>query len=372
MKLRKILQLHTHTAIHVIVIMATGAQKAILKNLECPVCLDICTDPRMLPCPKGYHTMCMICLDGLVRGTTITCPECLAKHSVPPSGPDDFPRNLMAAGMIDSLCKECRMAHPEVTCRHCDKMLCRSCHMAHKTFNAVKQSVDKLQVVIQKGWKNVKEAEIKQIGVTIEHEIDQTMDQLADQLADRRKTLKAELRNMIKKHLDSLETWRKKVDRKTSEAQTYLDTANRELGDEYSDQITNQRMTDITSQSQHKINEIESIISNAPSLPRPVLKYNNHQAVSAISSFGCIDLLPADIKDWPIAVDTAACPIAVDTDWPIAMDTEDCPIAVDTDWHITADTGSSTPARPRVVGQKGLGGPGKIYNHIIQYIISSN
>ena len=236
--------------------MAASAQKAFLKNLECPVCLDICTDPRMLPCPKGGHTLCKRCLDGLVRGPTITCPECRAKHNVPPSGPDGFPRNIMAAGMIDSLCKECRMAPPEVTCSHCDKMLCRNCHVAHQAFDAVKQSVDKLQVVIQKGGKDVKKAEIKRLGTAIEHEIDQAMDQLADQLADRRITLKAELRNMIKEQLDSLKTWRKEVDRKSSEAQTYLNTANRELGDKNSDQITNQQMTDITSQSQHKINEI--------------------------------------------------------------------------------------------------------------------
>ena len=310
--------------------MAAAAQKAFLKNLECPVCLDVCTDPRMLPCRQGNHTLCRRCLDGLVRGWTITCPECRGKHNVPPSGPDGFPRNIMAAGMIDSLCKECRMAHPDVICSHCDKMLCRSCHVAHQAFDAVKQSVDKLQIVIQKGGKDVKEVEIKRLGDAIEHEIDQAMDQLADQLEDRRKTLKAELWKMIKDHMDSLKPWREEVDRKTSEAQTYLDTANRELGDKYSDQITNQQMTDITSQSQHKINEMESIINKAPSLPKPVLRYNSHQAVSAISSFGSIELLP--------------------------MDTEDCPIAV--------DTGPLRPDRPRVVGKKGSG-PGKTLKTII-------
>ena len=190
------------------------------------MCLVVYTDPRMLPCPKGYHTLCKRCLDGLVRGPSITCPECRAKHSVPPSGPDSFSRNIIAAGMIDSLCKECRMTHPEVTCSHCDKTLCRSCHVAHQAFDTVKQSVDKLQVVIQKGGKDVKEAEIKRLGVAIEHEIDQAMDQLANQLKDRRNTLKAELRKMINAHLDSLKSWRKEVDRKTSEAQTYVDTAN--------------------------------------------------------------------------------------------------------------------------------------------------
>ena len=318
--------------------MAAAAQKNFLKNLECPVCLDVCTDPRMLPCRQGNHTLCRRCLDGLIIGRTITCPECRGKHNVPPSGPDGFPRNIMAAGLIDSLCRECRMAHPEVTCSHCDKMLCRSCHVAHQAFDTVNQSVDKLQFVIQKGRKNVKEAEIKRFGAAIEHEIDQAMDQLADQLADRRKTLKSELRKMINEHMDGLKPWRKEVDTKTSEAQTYLDTANRELGDKYSDQITNQQLTDITSQSQNKIKEIESIISKAPSLPKPVLKYNSHQAVSAISSFGSIELL--------------------------RVYTDDCPVAVDTTGPLTSD-------RPRVVGRNGSG-PSKTLTNIIWYIICFN
>ena len=314
--------------------MAASTQKAFIKNLECPVCLDVYTDPRMLPCPKGYHTLCKRCLDGLVIGPTITCPECRAQHNVPPSGPDGFSCNIMAAGIIDSLCKECRMAHPEVTCSNCDKTLCRSCHVAHQAFDAVKQSVDKLQVVIQKGGKDVKEAEIKRLGVAIEQEIDQVMDQLADQLEDRRNTLKAELKKIINEHLDSLRPWRKEVDIKTSEAQTYLDTANRELGDDYSDQITNQQMTDITSQSQHEINEIESVISKAPYLIKPVLKYDIHQVVLVLSAFGSIELLPAD--------------------------TEDCPVAV--------VSGSLTIERPRVVGKTGSG-PGKIFNQTILHPI---
>ena len=111
------------------------------------------------------------------------------------------------------------------------------------------------------------------------------------------------------------------MDRKTSESQTYLETANRELGDDYSDQITNQQMTDITSQSQHKINEIESVISKAPSLIKAVLKYNSRQAVSVISAFGSIELLPPDIEDCPVAM--VAGPLTIE--------------------------------RPRVVGNKGSG-----------------
>ena len=162
----------------------------------------------------------------------------------------------------------------------------------------------------------MKEAEIKRLGVAIEQEIDQEIDHLTDQLEDRRNTLKAALWKMINAHLDSLKPWRTEVDRKTSEAQTYLDTANRELGDKYSDQITNQ--------------QIESVMSKAPSLPKPVLKYNSHQVVSVISAFGSIELLPADVEDCPVAM--VSSPLTI--------------------------------TRPRVVGKKGSG-PGKIFNQTI-------
>ena len=309
-----------------IVIMAASSHKDFIKNLECPVCLDVCTDPRLLPCIRGHHTLCKRCLDSLVTGPTITCPECRANHTIPPSGTNGFSRNLRVAGMIDALCKECRRAHPEVNCPHCEKMLCRSCHVGHQAFGAVKTSIDKLHAVIRKGGKDVNKNEIMKLGVAIELEIDDVMGKLFNQLRKRKKALKVDLRQMIKTYLRSLIPWRKDVCSKILAAWEYIDAANKELGDEYSDQITNQQMTNITTQSQHKINEIESIISKVPPIPHPVLKFNSHQAASAISSFGSIELLHTDTEDFPLAV----------------------------------DSGPLTPSRPTVLGQQGSG-PSKIF-----------
>ena len=85
-------------------------------------------------------------------------------------------------------------------------------------------------------------------------------------------------------------------------------------------------MTDVMSLSQHNIDAIESIISKAPPIPHPVLKYNTHQAVSEISSFGSIELLPVDTEDFPLAV----------------------------------DSGPLTPRQPIVLGKEGSG-PSKIF-----------
>ena len=83
----------------------SGRQSKISKHLECPVCMDIFRDPRILPCA---HTICKGCLESLIQNSSIECPVCRAKHAIPPNKADGFPRNLVVAGMIDSLCGECR------------------------------------------------------------------------------------------------------------------------------------------------------------------------------------------------------------------------------------------------------------------------
>ena len=55
--------------------------------LQCSICLDTYTDPKMLQC---FHVFCHNCLAGLVRGNgvhrQITCPTCRQVMVVPPGG----------------------------------------------------------------------------------------------------------------------------------------------------------------------------------------------------------------------------------------------------------------------------------------------
>ena len=99
--------------------------------------------------------------------------------------------------------------------------------------------------------------------------------------------------------------WRKELNSNTSDAQMYLDRAKSQLGDVYSDRVTSQEMSATKAQNEAKILEIESLIKNSPCLAKPILKYNSHQIISAISSFGSIELLPPNTTDCPVAVDTS-------------------------------------------------------------------
>ena len=305
--------------------MATKAPSGFMQHLECPVCMEFYKDPRLLPCS---HTLCKTCLDGVVNNSSITCPVCRATHSVPPSGTDGFLRNLAIAGMVDSLCVECKMTHSDVSCSHCNKMVCQNCHVAHTVFEGVQQSFRDLHLVIRNAGRDVKKEELQKIRAAVAKEIDNAIDILTSSLDGRRQKLKDDLDRLIKDAMEIPEAkvWMKELDSKTSEAQRHLDQAKSQLGNVYSDKVTNQEMSATNAQNEAKIMEIESLIRDSPCLAKPMLKYNSHQTSqlisSAISSFGSIELLPPD--------------------------TEDCPVAMDT-------SGPMTTGRPRVVGKNGSG-----------------
>ena len=100
--------------------------KTLLHNLReevsCPVCTNIYTDPKHLPC---LHTFCLQCLKQWHRTShgrdTIRCPKCQALSRVPESGDlKDLPTSFYLNGLIDVLAiKECKII--QVRCGNCDK-----------------------------------------------------------------------------------------------------------------------------------------------------------------------------------------------------------------------------------------------------------
>ena len=52
---------------------------------ECPVCLEVYVDPKVLPCD---HSLCAGCMKQLKQGSRIKCPLCEAVHDVSRVRPD--------------------------------------------------------------------------------------------------------------------------------------------------------------------------------------------------------------------------------------------------------------------------------------------
>ncbi|KAH7715402.1 RING finger protein nhl-1-like protein, partial [Aphelenchoides avenae] len=62
----------------------------VIEACTCGVCLELFTDPRMLPCG---HTYCQKCIEPLLEGAKqkcALCPECRSKNKQPAKG---FPVN---------------------------------------------------------------------------------------------------------------------------------------------------------------------------------------------------------------------------------------------------------------------------------------
>ena len=127
-----------------------GANKEALKKvedqLECAICLQPYTDPKLLPC---FHVYCKHCLERLVvqdrDGPTITCPKCRRPTPVPPNGIT----GLQSAFHIHDLfeirdalekakepqktqCENCKKAIATGFCRDCGKFVCDKCTQLHQ------------------------------------------------------------------------------------------------------------------------------------------------------------------------------------------------------------------------------------------------
>ena len=73
-------------------------------EIHCPVCLEVFDDPKCLP--NCAHNVCVTCLGNLARRTrkksTVECPECRTKSTVPLSGVTGFPTNHLLKRLVEN------------------------------------------------------------------------------------------------------------------------------------------------------------------------------------------------------------------------------------------------------------------------------
>ncbi|XP_030847071.1 E3 ubiquitin-protein ligase TRIM33-like [Strongylocentrotus purpuratus] len=121
--------------------MADALKSAIAQSLECPVCLNTFTDPKILSCS---HTYCKTCLDNLLEchgnDQMLRCPVCRAETQVPNQDVSKLPANLALKSLIDDVknqyqfCTNCESEDkPQavVYCQDCGMYFCITCHNKH-------------------------------------------------------------------------------------------------------------------------------------------------------------------------------------------------------------------------------------------------
>ena len=109
-------------------------------SLKCSICLELFSDPRILPC---LHTCCLKCLQGLVsdQKNDLSCPQCRAKHEIPKGDVTNFLCDLSILPELESakadiikkeetkICGLCISGEVAVGyCRDCNEYLCECCH----------------------------------------------------------------------------------------------------------------------------------------------------------------------------------------------------------------------------------------------------
>ncbi|XP_011408279.1 PREDICTED: E3 ubiquitin-protein ligase TRIM33-like [Amphimedon queenslandica] len=120
-------------------------------SLKCSVCLELYTDPRVLPC---LHTFCLHCLEPLVKNNRLTCPQCRGEHSVPKDGVSMYPVDLSLLPELGEakeekkicgeakeekkICGSCTSGDVAVGyCTDCGEFLCEWCRDASHKRNKV-------------------------------------------------------------------------------------------------------------------------------------------------------------------------------------------------------------------------------------------
>ena len=134
--------------------MAVKPSSGLLKleeQLTCPVCLDLYTNPKTLPC---LHSICQECLEGLpqereARGDTyyLSCPTCRQRTEVPREGVGAFPVAFTINNFKEiAQSLKNKVSDPQqVTCNDHDKpldMFCVTCETVICHYCAIRTHKD--------------------------------------------------------------------------------------------------------------------------------------------------------------------------------------------------------------------------------------
>ena len=264
-----------------------AAKQLLTKQLTCPVCLDIYKDPRIFPCEAGGHTVCKKCIDKLVRDSSFKCPMCKDDHDITCGETNIFIRNMAISGLIDSFCGECWHRAPNGKCDHCGMNICDGCRSSHIIFANAKASLQELGATLFEVLDVANEPAIGLLLLDMEKKVDNGVNYLIQKLEERRIKLKAEHRIRIKKDdRRSREPWKRQLELSMGAAWIYVDVQTRQLGEMYSDDISDQTMIDIQTQSKDNIAKIKQYIKKAPVVSIPEFTLDNKDAIDAISSYG--------------------------------------------------------------------------------------
>ncbi len=126
------------------------ALKKVEDQLECSICLQPYTDPKLLPC---FHVYCKDCLKQIViqdqdGSTVVTCPKCRQQVNLPEEGVAALQSAFHISHLFDiretlekakepekTQCEKCKDGKVTGFCRDCGKFVCESCTRVHQKWD---------------------------------------------------------------------------------------------------------------------------------------------------------------------------------------------------------------------------------------------
>ena len=125
--------------------------KKLADQLECSICLDSFTDPKLLQC---FHVFCKDCLEPLVlrdqHGLSLRCPNCRRSTLLPANGVSGLQPAFLVHHLFEirdalqkvkqgqegqkTLCEKCNTRDVNGFCRDCGDFVCEACIEVHQTW----------------------------------------------------------------------------------------------------------------------------------------------------------------------------------------------------------------------------------------------
>ena len=125
--------------------------KRLADQLECSICLDSFTDPKLLQC---FHVFCKDCLEPLVlrdqHGLSLRCPNCRRSTLLPANGVSGLQPAFHVHHLFEirdalqkvkqgqegqkTLCEKCNKRDVNGFCRDCGDFVCEVCIEVHQTW----------------------------------------------------------------------------------------------------------------------------------------------------------------------------------------------------------------------------------------------
>jgi len=225
----------------------SSADKELDDMIECPICTEVFTDPRVLPC---IHTFCFECLlnygKGRRPGDRMPCPMCRKEFTIPANGLPGMQKNFEKEKLLHvrkrlagqkaqrssgdtqrNMCEQHKDKQIGAFCRDCKVAVCLKCVIrSHNTHDCLDiEDLRKLVLSdnhkISEAWKKTEELRQrieKEKNDVIEHldgvedEINTATDKLIAAIQRDKAKLLSEVESIKTKRVEQLKTVKQELE----------------------------------------------------------------------------------------------------------------------------------------------------------------